>query len=189
MYLHKKSKETFIALIIIILICYCTGIDTSNSYAEQKDKEYHLKAAFLLNFAKFMTWPSNVFSDTSQSLTIYILGKDPFGRALQTIEDKTVKGRKLLVKRIASVEDIKECHILFVCTSEMKKISEILIKTRNWPILTVSETENFCQAGGIVNFIIVKNKIRFEINVDAAKRIDLGISSKLLNLSKIIKER
>jgi hypothetical protein len=165
------------------------GSGTSNSCAEPKSKEYHIKAAFLLNFAKFMEWPSQVFPDTSSSLTLYILGKDPFDEALKTIEDKIVKKRKLVIKRTLSVEDIKECHILFICTSEKKKLSEIFTKIKDKPILTVAETNNFCQSGGIVNFIVVKNKIRFEINVDAAKRTGLKISSKLLKLSKIIKER
>lgn len=136
-----------------------------------------------------MEWPSQVFPDTSSSLTLYILGKDPFDEALKTIEDKIVKERKLVIKKSLRIEDINECHILFICASEKKKLSEILTKIKDRPILTVAETKNFCQSGGIVNFIVVKNKVRFEINVDAAKRTGLKISSKLLKLSKIIKER
>ncbi len=188
MYLSTKNKRTFI-VIIIILICYSTGICTSNSYAERKNKEYHIKAAFLLNFAKFMKWPSQMFSDTSSSLTIYILGKDPFDEALKNIEGKIVKGRKLVVKKALCIEDVKECHILFICTSEKKNLAEVLEKIKNMPILTVAETNNFCQSGGAVNFIVVKKKVRFEINVDVVKRTGLKISSKLLNLSKIVKER
>ena len=186
MYLYiKKNKRIFI--IIIILICYSIGI--SNSYADQKDKEYHIKAAFLLNFAKFMEWPSHAFSDTSTPLILCILGKDPFDKALKTIEDKIAKERRLVIKKASCIEDMKECHILFISTSEKKNLSVILSKIKGLPILTVAETKNFCQSGGIVNFIVVKNKIRFEINVEAAKRIGLKISSKLLKLSKIIKER
>ncbi len=183
-------KNTRVAIShIIILIFYCMGIGTSISYAEPKNNEYHIKAAFLLNFAKFTEWPSHAFSDTSSSLTLYILGQDPFDEALKTIEDKIVKGRKLVVRKASCIEDIKECHILFISTSEKKNLSEILTKIKDKPILTVAETKNFCQSGVTVNFIVVKNKVRFEINVDAAKRTGLKISSKLLKLSKIIKER
>ncbi len=183
----KKNRVAF--SLIIILICYGIGSGTSNLYAEPKNKEYHIKAAFLLNFAKFMEWPSHIFSDTSSTLTLCILGKDPFDKTLKTIEDKIVKGRRLVIKNASCVEDIKECHILFVSTSEEKNLSEILTKIKDMPILTVAETKNFCQSGGIVNFILAKNKVRFEINVDAAKRTGIKISSKLLKLSKIIKER
>jgi hypothetical protein len=188
--MFTKMKKYRVAIsLIIILICYSTGIGTSDSYADQKNKEYHIKAAFLLNFAKFMEWPSHAFSDPSTPLTLCILGKDPFGDALKTIEGKIVKERKLVIKRTQSVEDIKECHILFISTSEKENLSDILSRIKDMPILTVAETKNFCQSGGIVNFVLVKNKVRFEINVDAAKRTGLQISSKLLKLSKIIKER
>ncbi|MHC4266915.1 MAG: YfiR family protein [Planctomycetota bacterium] len=183
------KKHRIVISLIIILIFYCMGIGTSISYAEPKKKEYHIKAAFLLNFAKFTEWPPHVFSETSSSLTLYILGKDPFDEALKTIEDKIVKGRKLVVRKASCIEDIKECHILFISTSEKKNLSEILTKIKDKPILTVAETKNFCQSGGTVNFIVVKNKVHFEINVDAAKRTGLKISSKLLKLSAIIKER
>lgn len=84
---------------------------------------------------------------------------------------------------------MKECQILFISTPEKEIMLEILSKIKDRPILTVSETNDFCQSGGVINFIAVNNKIRFEINVEAAKRSDLIISSKLLKLSKIIKER
>jgi hypothetical protein len=188
--MFTKMKKYRVAIsLIIILICYSTGIGTSDSYADQKNKEYHIKAAFLLNFAKFMEWPSHAFSDPSTPLTLCILGKDAFDEALKIIEDKIVKERRLVIKKASCIEDIKESHILFVSTSEKKNLSAILSKINGLPILTVSETKNFCQSGGIVNFVLVKNKVRFEINVDAAKRTGLQISSKLLKLSKIIKER
>jgi|APSaa5957512535_1039671.scaffolds.fasta_scaffold00941_12 hypothetical protein len=188
MYLYTKNKITYISL-IIILICYCIGNGVSNTYAAPKSKEYYVKAAFLLNFVKFIEWPSHDLSDTSSSLTLCILGNDPFDEALKTIEDKIVKNKKLVIKRCSRVEDIGESQIIFICTSERKKLPEILTKIKDRPILTVAETKNFCQSGGIVNFIVIKNKVRFEINVDVAKRSGLKISSKLLKLAKIIKER
>ncbi len=136
-----------------------------------------------------MQWPLHAFSDTSTPITLCILGKDPFDKALKTIEDKIVKERRFVIKEASCVEDIKECHILFISTSEKKNLPVILSKVKGLPILTVAESRNFCQSGGIVNFILVKNKVRFEINVDAAKRTGMKISSKLLKLSKIIKER
>lgn len=183
-----KNTRVIISL-IIIFVCYGMFCGTSSTYAKPKSKEYHIKAAFLLNFVKFIQWPSHALSDTSTSLNINILGYDPFNEALDTIENKIVKNKKLVIKRISRIEEMKECQILFISTPEKKIMSEILSKIKDRPILTVSETNDFCQSGGIINFIAVNNKIRFEINVEAAKRSDLIISSKLLKLSKIIKER
>ncbi len=183
------KKTRVITSLIIIFVCYGIFCCASSTYANPKNKEYHIKAAFLLNFVKFMEWPSHDPSDTSSFINICILGDDPFDEALNTIEDKIVKEKKLVIKRSLKIEDIKDCQILFICTSEKKKLSEILTKIKDLPILTVAETKNFCQSGGVLNFIIVKGKIHFEINVDAAKRSGLKISSKLLKLSKIIKER
>ncbi len=156
-------------------------------YAEKENKEYYVKAAFLLNFTKFVEWPSQALPDTS-IIVICILGMDPYGDALKTIEDKVVKKSKIIVKKVSSVEDIGECNILFISRSERKKLSEILIKTKDLPILTVADIRRFCQSGGIVNFLTVKKKVRMEINVNATKRAGLKISSKLLSLSKIIRE-
>ncbi len=156
-------------------------------YAEKKNKEYYVKAAFLLNFTKFVEWPSQALSDTS-TITICILGKDTFGDALKTIEDKVVKKNKLIIKKVSRVEDIGECNILFISKSERKNLSEILIKTKDLSMLTVADMKKFCQSGGMVNLVTVKKKVRMEINVNAAKRAGLKISSKLLSLSKIIRE-
>ncbi len=161
---------------------------TPNMYAKEPNKEYYVKAAFLLNFTKFIEWPSQALPDTSSIITICILGEDPYGDALKTIEGKLVRERKLIVKKASSVEDIGECHILYVCKSERKNLSEVLLRTKDMSILTVADMKIFCKSGGIVNFITLKKKVRIEINVEAAKRAGLKISSKLLNLSKIVKE-
>ncbi len=182
-------KNRVVTLIFFLFIFFVMFSDTPSVYAKQKNKEYYVKAAFILNFAKFTKWPSDVFFNSTTTLNLCILGKDPFDEALKTIEGKTVKERKLTITKSSSIDDINECHILFISTSEKDELSEIFLKIKDRPILTVAETGNFCQSGGIVNFIVVKNKVRFEINVDAAKRKGLKISSKLLKLSKIIKER
>ncbi len=180
----KNSRALF--CLTIIFICYGMFCGTSSTYAKQKSNEYRIKAAFLLNFVKFMKWPSHVPSDASSILTICILGNDPFDDALKTIENKIIKEKRIVIKRFSRIEDVKECQILFICTSEKNNLSEILTQIKDRPILTVAETKNFCQSGGVINFRIVKGKVRFEINVDAAERSDLKISSKLLKLVKII---
>ncbi len=148
--------------------------------------EYLLKAAFLYNFAKFTTWPTEAFSGPQKPLRLCILGEDPFGAAMESIEGKSIKQRPLAVIRIAQVSDAERCHILFVSTSEEERLRAILDNLHERPILTVSDMPNFARAGGTINLKTVKDQIRFDINVDAANAADLRLSSKLLRLGNII---
>ena len=150
--------------------------------------EYKVKAAYLYNFAKFVEWPAEVLADPSLPLNVCVYGKDPFGSALDAIKDKTAKGRKLVVKRYSAIEDVKECHILFISQSERQYLSTLLEKIKDKHILTVSDIEDFAHAGGMIHLRKEDGKIRLEINVDAANNTGLTLSSKLLKISKIIKK-
>ncbi len=152
----------------------------------QEADEYLVKAAFLYNFVKFIDWPSEAFKDNLSPIKLYILGKDPFGDALDTIKDKAVKGRKLTLKRIQGVDEVRGCHILFISPSERGNVQQIIQSVRNSPVLTISEMERFTQVGGMINFIIVENKVQFEINPEAAQQNRLKISSQLLKLARIV---
>jgi len=148
--------------------------------------EYLIKAAFLYNFTKFVEWPQEAFKDDLSPINLCILGKDPFGEALNSIRDKRVRGRRLNIKHMNRIEEISECHILFVSASEKENLKPVLSSLKNSAILTVSEMEMFTQQGGIINFIVVENKIHFEINPNVARRCGLKISSQLLKLAKIV---
>ena len=149
-------------------------------------REYLVKAACVYNFAKFVEWPSEAFPDHQGPIVLSILGKDPFGASLESIRGKPVMSRKLEIRRVDRIEDLQRCHILFISESEKENLSQIFVKVSDWPVLTVSDMEGFAQRGGIINFITVEKKIRFEINVDAAERSGPRISSKLLRLAKIV---
>ena len=160
----------------------------SGRIAAQEANEYEVKAAFLYNFARFVEWPDNVSPDPNGPLVIAILGRDPFGGEIdRAIEGKTVNGRRLVIKRFSSVETYEQCHILFVSSSERGNLPRILAAVRTSSVLTVSETDRFAQIGGIINFITIENRIRFEINRAAAARVGLKISSKLLSLGRVVR--
>jgi ribosomal protein L18 len=152
--------------------------------------EYEIKAAFLYNFAKFVDWPTDALPDTSTSMSLCVLGEDHFGIDLdETLNGKQVNGRKLLIKRFKGVHGLDICQILFISSSEKHRLAQVIASLKNSSILTVSETEQFTQLGGIINFTIEENKVRFEINVDAAERAGLKISSRLLKVAKVIRGR
>ena len=158
--------------------------DASNS------SEYLIKAGFIYNFAKFVEWPGNSFSQADSPIVIGVLGTDPFGNVLDRIvEDKKIGSRGFVVRRFKwgkDLKDLKECKILFVSVSEKAHIDEIVQSVKGLPILTVGETPSFAERGGIIRFTLEDNRVRFEVNVDAARQAELNISSRLLTLAKII---
>jgi hypothetical protein len=151
---------------------------------EFQPSEYQLKAAFLFNFAKFVEWPPEAFAEARSPIVIGILGENPFGGDLErTIRNKTISNRSLAVKEIRSLAEATNCHLLFISTSEKQRLPEIIQGLRGASVLTVGETERFTEAGGMINFVLEGNKIRFRINDEAAKSAGLKISSKLLSLA------
>ena len=151
--------------------------------------EYLIKAGFIYNFANLVQWPANAFTQPDSPIVIGILGEDPFGTVLdRVLAGKKVNGRIFLVKRLKSVPDLKECHIVFVSSSEMAHLAEAIHLVKGMPILTIGEIPGFARRGGIINLFLEDNKVHFEVNVEAAKEADLNISSRLLALARIVQE-
>lgn len=157
------------------------------SDAQGPSREYQVKAAFLFNFAQFVQWPANTFTNASEPFRIGILGDDPFGPALdQVVEGESIREHKIVVVRSKRVQDLEHCPMIFISKSERGRVGEILTRLKSRGILTVSELPGFASHGGIINFVLEGNKIRFEINPTSAQRAGLKISSQLLNLGKLV---
>jgi len=174
----------FAKIAIIIIAAFFATELRGESLSTQ---EYKIKSAFIYNFAKFIEWPAESFTKDQNTLDLCIIGKDPFGDALDTIRDKIVKGRKLVIRQYSGIEDLKECHIIFISPSEKKNLAGILEKIKDMHMLTVSDMEGFADRGGMITLNKAENKIRLEINLDAAQQSGLKVSSKLLKLATIIK--
>jgi len=177
-----KLRKQFLGLLLFILL-----FGTFDLGHAQESKEYQLKAAFLFNFAQFIKWPPNAFTNVGAPFCIGILGDDPFGSTLdETIQGEAISNHRLIVERSQRIEDLENCQIIFVCRSEEGHVGEILSQVDTKPILTVSDAENFAHDGGDIDFYISSGKVRFEINPQAALRCGLKISSQLLSLGKIV---
>jgi hypothetical protein len=181
---HKMRKAA--TAILILSICAASGIQWTHA-SPRSLEEYEVKAAFLYNFAKFVEWPADAFSSPGEPLILGIVGTDPFGDALKAIEGGSAAGRKILVNRFQTIEELGRCHILFISSSAKKNLPEILSLAQKWNVLTVGETRGFAEAGGVINFVLINKKIRFEINVDAAQQAGLKVSSQLLKVAKIVR--
>lgn len=148
-------------------------------------REYQVKAAFLYNFAQFVEWPDDAFSTARSPIVIGVVGENPFGSSLeQAVGGKSVNGRSLEVRYFRDVESMRACHILFLASSEREHVREALEKAGR-SALTVGDFEGFTASGGIFRFLTEGNKVRFEVNLDAARASRVKISAKLLKLAKI----
>jgi hypothetical protein len=169
---------------ILVLVCLCI-LRASILFARSTPPEYLIKAAYLYHFAMFVDWPADAFTGRDSPIVIGIVGNDPFGPAIDdTVRDKRIDGRPLVVKRLDWAQDLRQCHILFV--ADGSRIADIVRRVGGLSVLTVGETEDLGRHGAVINFRIEDNRVRFDINVDAAKRSRLTISSKLLNLARIV---
>src|SRR6266851_4455635 len=181
--------------LLIVLTCLLSAM-AMGSHAAGADSpdssEYLIKAGFIYNFAKLVEWPTTAFPQPDSPIVIGILGNDPFGTTLDRIvADKKISGRVISVKRVKWSKDFKElkdCNILFISSSEKEHIDSVVEAMKGLPILTIGDAPGFAKRGGIINFTLEDNKVRFEVNVEAAKHADLTISSRLLTLAKIVQQ-
>lgn len=146
--------------------------------------EYQIKAAFLFHFAQFVDWPARKFTEPDSPLIIGIVGADPFGGLLEeAVQDKQILDHTVVVRHIDSMQELRKCHIIFVCRSEADRLAPILAEVRGDNVLTVGETDQFISRGGMINFVMVGDTVRFQINDSAARHAGLKISSKLSSLA------
>jgi hypothetical protein len=162
-------------------------VDRSAAFAEPSS-EYLVKAAFLFNFAKFVKWPESDFPATSNAFIVCVLG-DAAPAIDETIGGKTIRDKRIVVQHLAGLENAKRCQILFVSGSASAESAKILRPLDGESVLTVGEMNQFAERGGIVNFKTEDNRVRFEINPEAAARAGLELSSQLLKLAVIVRDR
>ena len=146
--------------------------------------EYHVKAAFLYNFARFVDWPTEAFRDAGEPFSICVIGEDPFGRSLDdVVAGKAIGGRPVAVRRISDARQPGACQVLFVGSSVDKHALSVLVSSKSG-VLTVGDAANATFGEVIIRFIMENGKVRFEINTAAADHALLHVSAKLLSLAQ-----
>ncbi|MDP9337669.1 MAG: YfiR family protein [Acidobacteriota bacterium] len=151
--------------------------------------EYQVKAAFLLNFAKFIEWPPGAFHSDTAPITLCVFTYDPFGSALDDIlRGKNIHGREVLSRRTNELLDLKHCQVVFVSDKTDTRLSEVLNALKGSSVLLVGEGDDFAERGGAVQFFLEDKKLRFAVNVDAVQRAGLTVSSKMLALARIVQD-
>lgn len=171
-----KRFFTILALFLVVSCALAQAVTLN---------EYQIKSGFLYQFTKFIEWPQAALP--AHSFTICVLGDDPFGSALDQLQEEKVKDRSVVVRRVKE-GGVDGCQLLFISQSEKGRLSKIFESLKGKNILTVSDLDDFLDRGGIIHFLIKNNKIRFEINYKNARAAGIQISSKLLNLAyRVIK--
>lgn len=181
--LVRRAAVCLLSLIVAgLFIARAHGQPTAST-------EYELKAAFIFNFAKYIRWPASSTAEVNKPFVIGLIGKDPFGSVLDdAMRGQNVDSRVVVVKRFARIDDIVNCDILFVGSSEKGNLRSIFAVSRKAPVLTVSDMDQFAENGGMINLITEANRIRFAINVEAVERAGLKPGSQLLRLARLVTE-
>lgn len=185
-----RMTKLFICFLAVVLSLLAGTLGTMAQGDVALD--YQVKAAYLLNFPKYIDWPAGAFAETNSPIIVDVFGDaDVANEFAAMIEGgKAVDGHPIVLKRITKVEEItNDCQILFVAASEKPLVSAILQKVKSFDILTVGESDDFLSNGGIINLVHRNRKIRLQVNLDAAERAHLKISSRLLVVSEVMKDK
>jgi len=183
---YARKMKLLNWLILYLMILSIGFLMPQSAMAQQR--EYTIKAVFLEHFTRFIEWPeSSEISDTSTPFIVAVIGENPFGSILEQIYAKQkIKNKSVEIRYISTPDEIGDCQILFISRSTKNILPEILSRTRNKPILTVSDTEGFAQQKVLINFYLTEDKIKFEINEKAVHQSGLVMSYRLLSLARIV---
>ncbi|HEX9129156.1 MAG TPA: YfiR family protein [Gemmatimonadaceae bacterium] len=179
---------TRVARTALVLLLLLAGLSPVNAGAQVVAAEYQVKAAYLLNFARFVEWPARVLPP-SAPMQIAIVGADPFGGALEEVlRGQSVNGHSIQLRHQRWDDVLTPYEIVFISASEEPHLPEILRRLGNSSVLTVSDIDRFSLRGGAIEFRTVGNRVRFDINRTSAITADLSISSKLLSVARAVRE-
>ena len=173
----------------VVLARWCAAIVSIVSLANaapagaQSDRENQMKAAFLLNFAKLVTWPDEI---PAPDRFVCLLGTSPLSAALQTIDGRTAQGKTIRTRTVGSVNEAAGCHIVFVAVPDAEIDATLEALHAAGDPLTVGDTNNFASRGGVIGLASHRNRVRLELNVGAADRRGLVVSSQLLRMSNVV---
>jgi len=168
-------------------ILFLAGILLPSAPAAAGIGESDVKAAFVLNFLKFVEWPASAFPSPEDPIVLSVLGSDPTAGSLASLDGKMVSGRRVVVRKIPALSALERCQVLFVGASEKAQLERVLGAVQRWPVLTVADFEGFAGRGGTIGFVRQDDRVGFEINEESAKKTGLKVNAKLLYLGKSVR--
>ncbi len=180
--IRRVEKLSRISLAVAVVgACLPTSLTRANAPAHT---EYEVKAAYLYNFGRFVEWPQNSAASHENQFAICVLGHDPFGAALDaTISGEKIDGKNVVARRISKPGEAGGCRVIFITPGKGGQMKGILAALENSSVLTVSDVPMFVEDGGMVEFVMTDERVRFEINLAAARQAGLNLSSELLKVA------
>jgi YfiR/HmsC-like len=171
-------------LAVVLLLSFTAHAGMPAGYPE-----YQVKAAWMLNFTRFVDWPANAFATRDAPCIVGILGKDPpFGSELAAaFASKTIRGRRFELQHVQRESDTARCHMLFIPASERRTWRELQSRLGKMPVLTIGEAEGFLDLGSIINFVIQDGAIAFEIDLGNAQKAGLKFDANVLKIAARVK--
>ena len=183
-------RRILLRLVWLALIAVATGLIKPGGVQAEATPEYKIKAVYLFNIVRFVKWPTNAFSAADSPLVICVLGDNPFDTELQKLmSGRLVGGRTVVVKQEATAADARMCQVVFIPASEHANLRLHLATLRNAPVLTIGEIPEFLGDGGVIEFFVQQNKVRFDINKAQADAEGVQLDSQLLSLAHAVREK
>lgn len=175
-------RARWLALMLCLFVLSTESASAMAQAAGGNDVELQVKAAYLFKFGGYVEWPERAFATASGPIRIGVLGSPTLADELtQTVAGRVINGRQISVQKLKPGDSLAGIHILFVSNTNNDKLAEILASIKGQPILTVTESDQGLAQGGIINFVVVDGKLRFEISPKAAQLCSLNISARLLS--------
>jgi hypothetical protein len=180
----KRIRTLAAATSIAILSALCI-VPLDVAAAEGDSLEYAVKSAYLYKFGIYVEWPPGAFASQTSPLNLCIVGEDPFGSTLDAaVNGQHIESHPIAIRRMKTLTRDAGCHILYSNLPEVHRSVEGAQAARNG-VLTVSDVRGV----GIINFVVKDNRVRFEVDEEAAAQNGLTISSKLLGIALNVKPR
>ena len=165
------------------------GVLQESCGAQAKPSEFQVKAVYLFNFSRFVAWPAQPAAAPPGPFSICVLGKDPFGSVLDaTLAGETVSGKTVVARRLTVAQEAAGCRVVFISSSEESRLKDVLAALEKSSALTVSDIERFAQRGGMIQFVLQGDKVRFEVNLASASEAGLTLSSDLLKVAVAVRK-
>lgn len=177
---ERGAQRAFLLLAIFAALSMMTFLDAM----AQKPTRDDVQAAYLYNFGKFVRWPGD---PSHRPMLVCVAGEDPFAETLRKlVEGEQIDGRPLEVRNLDRTDGVGDCSILFIGAQERDREDSFLSAAAGKPILTVGDSPDFLERGGMIQFVLVEDHVRFEVNLDECNRHRVGLSSELLKVAAAV---
>jgi hypothetical protein len=185
----RRRAHDSVRFAVMLLACASFHVSISRAQQPSPPTEYQVKAAYLYNFGKFVDWSTANEAAKRDSFQICVLGQDPFGPSLDAaLAKQSIDGKSVMARRLTKPQDALGCRIVFISSSEVRQLKGILTALDGAGVLTVSDIPQFSQRGGMIEFTLEGNRVRFEVNLAPAEAAGLTLSSELLKVAVAVRK-